>query len=73
MLNAIRGTSNTLAAGPDGIGYRLIKLVLGTRLGRELVALIVDQLQKGLIPERWKEMKMVMIPKPGRDLTQIKN
>ena len=72
VLSAIRGTSNKSAAGPNGIGYRLIKLVLGTRLGRELVTLIVDQLQKGLIPERWKEMKMVMIPKPGRDLTQTK-
>ena len=73
VLTSIRGTSNKSAAGPDGIGYRLIKLVLGTRLGRKLVALIVDHLQKGLIPEKCKEMKMVMIPKPGRDLTQTKN
>ena len=42
VLRAIRGTSNKSAAGPDGIGYRLIKLVLGTRLGMELVELIVD-------------------------------
>ena len=33
----------------------------------------VDHLQKGLIAERWKEMKMVMIPKPRRDLTRTKN
>ena len=33
VLRAIQGTSNKLVAGPDGIGYRLIKLVLGTRLG----------------------------------------
>ena len=73
MLKAIQGTSNKSAAGPNGIGYRMIKLVLRTRLGRELVALIMYHLQKGLIPERWKKMKMVMIPKPGRDLTQTKN
>ena len=38
VLSAIRGTSNKSAAGPDGICYHLIKLVLGSRLGRELVA-----------------------------------
>ena len=73
VLKAIRGTSNKSAAGPDGIGYRLIKMVLGTRLGMELVELIVDRLQRGLIPAVWKEMKMVMIPKPGRNLTLTKN
>ena len=73
VLKAIRGTSNRSAAGPDGIGYRLIKLVLGTRLGMELVDLIVDHLRRGCIPDEWKEMKMVMIPKPGRDLTLTKN
>ena len=73
VLSAIRGTSNMSAAGPDGIGYRLIKLILETRLGKEQVALIVDHLESGLIPERWKEMKIVIIPKPGRDLTQTKN
>ena len=73
VLKAIQGTSNKSAAGPDGIGYHLIKLVLGTRLGRELVELIVDRLRKGIIPEKWKVMKMVMIPKPGRDLTLTKN
>ena len=40
VLMPIQGTSNKSAAGPDGIGYRLINLVLGTRLGRELVELI---------------------------------
>ena len=50
VLKAIRGTSNKSAAGPDGIGYCMIKLVLGTRLGAELVGLIVDRLQQGLIP-----------------------
>ena len=51
VLMAIRGTSNKLAAGPDGIGYCLIKLIAGTRLGRELVTLIVDHLERSLIPE----------------------
>ena len=51
VLVAIRGTSNKSAAGPDGIGYHMIKLIAGTRLGRELVALIVDHLERGLILE----------------------
>ena len=69
VLKAIQGTSNESRAGPDGIGYRQIKLVLGTRLSMELVELIVDRLRRGLIPAEWKVMKMVIIPKPGRDLT----
>ena len=73
VLKAIRGTSNKQGAGPDGIGYRLIKLILGTRLGKKLITLIVDHLGGGHIPEVWKEMKMSMIPKLGRDLTQTKN
>ena len=73
VLKAIQGTSSKSAAGPDGIGYRLIKLILGTRLGTELVELIVDHLQRGLIPANWKKMKMVMIPKPVRDLILTKD
>ena len=73
VLKAIQGNSNRSAAGPYGIGYRLIKLVLGMRLGIELVELIVDQLRRDLIPDEWNEMKMVMIPIPGRDLTLIRN
>ena len=73
VLRAIQGTSNKSVAGPDGISHRLIKLVLGTRLGTELVELIVDHLRRGIIPEEWKEMRMVMIPKPWRDLTLTKN
>ena len=73
ILSVIQGTSNKSAAGPHGIGYRLIKLVLRTRLSMELVELIADRLQRGIIPAEWKEMKMVMIPKPGWDLTLTKN
>ena len=48
-------------------------MVLETRLVIELVELIVDHLRRGLIPDEWKEMKMVIIPKPGSDLTLTKN
>ena len=30
-------------------------------------------LKGGYIPDRWREMRVVLIPKPGRELTQTKN
>ena len=30
-------------------------------------------LRGGYIPDRWREMRVVLIPKPGRDLTHTKN
>ena len=37
VLDALGGTKNNSAPGPDGVGYRLIKAVRDTRLGRELL------------------------------------
>ena len=34
VLGALRGTKNNSAPGPDGVGYRLIKAVRDTHLGR---------------------------------------
>ena len=73
VRKVIQGTSNKSAAEPDQIRYHLIKAILGTRLWAELVALIGDNLKRGVIPTEWKETKMVMILKPGRDLTRTKN
>ena len=70
---ALSGTKNNSAAGPDGVGYRLIKAVRDTRLGREVMGEIVAALRGGYIPDRWRDMRVVLIPKPGRDLTQTKN
>ena len=73
VRDALSGTKNNSAAGPDGIGYRLIKAVRDTRLGNELLGEIVAALSGGYIPDRWRDMRVVLIPKPGRDLTQTKN
>ena len=43
------------------------------RLGRELIDEVVDNLWRGVIPEAWRQMRVVFIPKPGRDLTVAKN
>ena len=37
VQNAIRGTSNRSAPGPDGISYGPIKIVLNTKLGSEMI------------------------------------
>lgn len=47
------GTSNKLAVGPDGISYRLIKVVRNTRLGEELVWKVASNLASGFIPLAW--------------------
>ena len=73
VRDALSGTKNNSAAGPDGIGYRLIKAIRDTRLGNELLGEIVAALRGGYIPDRWRDMRVVLIPKPGRDLTQTKN
>ena len=70
---ALSGTKNNSAAGPDGVGYRLIKAVRDTRLEREVMGEIVATLWGGYIPDRWRDMRVVLLPKPGRDLTQTKN
>ena len=67
--HALGRTRNWSAPGPDGISYRLIKAVRNTRLGQELVGEVVDNLMSGIIPPAWREMRVVFIPKPGRDLT----
>ena len=73
VLAALGRTKNGSAPGPDGISYRLIKAVRDTRLGRELVDEVVDCLVHGVIPSAWREMRVVLIPKPGRDLTLTKS
>ena len=70
---ALGRTKNGSAPGPDGISYRLIKAVKDTRLGRELIEEVVENLWRGVIPAAWRQMRVVFIPKPGRDLTAAKN
>ena len=58
---------NRSAPGPDGISYRLVKMMLDTRLGRELVREIAIPLKEGGILEKWQRSKVVFIPKPNKD------
>ena len=73
VQGALSGTKNNSAAGPDGLGYRLIRTVRDTRLGSEVMGEIAAALRGGYIPDRWWDMRVVLILKPGQDLTQTKN
>ena len=73
VRNALSGTKNNSAAGPDGVGYRLIKAVQDTRLGTEVLGEVVAALRGGYITDRWRNMRVVLISKAGRDLTRTKN
>ena len=73
VRRALGKTKNRSAPGPDGISYRWIKAVRDTRLGRELIDDVVDNLWRGVIPVAWRQMSVVFITKPGRDLSVARN
>ena len=73
VRGGLSGTKNNSAAGPDGVGQTLIKAVRDPRLGTEVLGKVVAALRGGYIPDRWRDMRVVLIPKPGRDLTPTKN
>jgi len=51
VRKALSKTSNSSAPGPDGIGYRLIKMVMRTKLGDELMREVAGNLARGRIPK----------------------
>jgi len=72
VRKALSSTSNSSAPGLDGIGYRLIKMVMGTKLGDELMKEVARNLASGKIPKEWQNSKVVMIPKLGKDHNKTK-
>ena len=73
LRRALLGTKNLSTPGPDVINYRLIKGVKGTPMDKELINEVAIQLLEDNIPDKWKEMTVVLIPKPSRDLKIMKN
>jgi len=74
VTTALRNTKNGSVPGPDRISWKLLKAIKETELGR---AIIEDVAQVALaeatrMPEEWRNMKMVMLPKPGKDHTRVK-
>lgn len=73
VRNTLSGTKNNSTAGPDSVGYKLIKAVWDRKLGIEVLGESVAALRGGHILDRWRERRVVWILKPGWDLTQTKN
>ena len=69
----LKKTKNSSTPGPDGISWRLWKMIKNTGLGRRALE---DVAQCGSLrseqPQEWKEARIVMIPKPGKDLSTVK-
>ena len=72
VYTALSGTSNTSAPGPDGISYKTLKAANKTPLGRALMDQVAPQLAAGTVLREWQDSKVVFIPKPGKDHTQLK-
>lgn len=66
-------TKNGSSSVSDTISYRLNKVVQDLRLGRELIEGVVGHLHAGVIPNPYSKMRVVYIPKLGRDLMLAKN
>ena len=73
VRDSLSGTKNNSAAGPDGIGYRLIKAVRDTRLRTAVLGEVVAAQRGGYIPDRWRDMWVVLILNLGWNLTQTRN
>ena len=72
---ALKKTRNDNAAGPDGISWKLLKAIKDTRVGKALLEDIgqVAEMEEGSrMSEKWRELKVVMIPKPGKDHAKVK-
>jgi len=72
VRKALSGTSNLSALGPDKIGYRLIKMVMRTKLRDELMKEVARNLARGRIPKKWQNSKVMMILKPRKDHNKTK-
>ena len=72
ILQALSKTSNNSTPGPDGISFRLLKIIKDTDLGQAVIndiAYNVDNPDHSSPP--WKALNMVMIPKPGKDHSSL--
>lgn len=73
VQDTLSGTNNNSAAGANGVVYKLTKVIGDTKLGTEVLWGIVAALRGGYMPDKWRDMRVVLIRKPGRDLKQTKN
>ena len=75
VRRALRSTKNRSAAGPDNVSWRLLKMISTTHLGRQLerdVVRMADVRNRLRVHSQWRDLMMIMIPKPGKDHTKVK-
>ena len=69
ITKTLQKCRNRSAPGEDQISYLILKNLDRKQLSR--VALIYNScLRTGYFPNAWKQAKVVMLPKPGKDLTK---
>jgi len=66
MRDAVRRMKPNKAPGPDGIPGKIWALVMG-EAGGSLSYLFTRCLREGVFPSLWKEARLVLLPKGGRD------
>jgi len=69
---ALATTKSDSSPGPDRITYGLLKLIKDTNLRQVLLNDITRCVDNIPVPEKWSDMVMLMIPKPGKDKTKMK-
>ena len=75
VRRALSRTKNKSAPGPDGISWRLLKVIKESALGQaalEDIALWASPKERAKTPKTAWEMVMVMILKPGSDHQKVK-
>ena len=74
VLMALKRNKNSSTPGPDGITWRVWKILKNTRLGRNALQ---DVAQCGTLraeqPPQWREARITKIPKPGKDRALVKS
>jgi len=74
VREALGRTKNGSAPGPDGVSWKLLKMIKDTQLGKAVIEDVAQvACREGTrMPEEWRGMKMVMLSKPGKDHTKVK-
>ena len=66
MKRLLLDTKSTSASGEDGISYNLMNLCSDS--SKKVFCNIINAcLAENIFPKAWKEAKVIMLPKPGRD------
>jgi len=69
------GRTNTLAPGPDKIGYRLLRLIKLPELGQALLQDIARCTEDNMVgtPNSWRKAQIDVIPSPGNGSSKVKS